>query len=132
MANRNGDGHKARRRVVGQLFSSAALRRYTPEISLLVQKLVDELLNRTSPQPLSPLLRRFAFSVIANVVLGLDDRNIDELFADFEIWTKALFSIPISIPGTPFTHAMNARTRADTTETSGAQANLMHRVVRGR
>ena len=111
LANRNGDGHKARRRVVGQLFSSAALRRYTPEISVLVQKLVDELLNSTSPQPLSPLLRRFAFSVIANVVLGLDDRNRDELFADFEIWTKALFSIPISIPGTPFTHAMNARTR---------------------
>ena len=78
LANRNGDGHKARRRVVGQLFSSAALRRYTPEISVLVQKLVDELLNSTSPQPLSPLLRRFAFSVIANVVLGLDDRNRDE------------------------------------------------------
>ena len=111
LANRNGDGHKARRRVVGQLFSSAALRRYTPEISVLVQKLVDELLNRTSPQPLSPLLRRFAFSVIANVVLGLDDRNRDELFADFEIWTKALFSIPNSIPGTPFTRAMNARRR---------------------
>ncbi|ABI45311.1 cytochrome P450 family protein [Synechococcus sp. CC9311] len=111
LANRNGDGHKVRRRVVGQLFSSAALRRYTPEISVLVQKLVDELLNSTSPQPLAPRMRRFAFSVIANVVLGLDDRNRDECFADFEIWTKALFSIPISIPGTPFAQAMNARTR---------------------
>ena len=32
LANRNGADHRARRRVVGQLFSAAALRRYSPEI----------------------------------------------------------------------------------------------------
>ncbi len=111
LANRNGAGHKARRRVVGQLFSSAALRRYAPEIEALVQELVAELLDSQSALPLAPRMRRFAFSVIANVVLGLDNQDKDELFADFEIWTKALFSIPISIPASPFAKAMQARSR---------------------
>ena len=36
LANRNGSEHKARRRVVSQLFSNAALKRYTPAIVGLV------------------------------------------------------------------------------------------------
>ena len=39
LANRNGAGHKARRRRVGQLFTSAALDRYSPTIVLLVEAL---------------------------------------------------------------------------------------------
>ena len=56
-------------------------------------------------------MRRFAFAVIATTVLGLDSTSRDALFADFEIWTKALFSIPVAIPGTPFAKAMGARQR---------------------
>ena len=39
LANRNGPDLRARRRVVGQLFSAAALRRYTPAIIALVDQL---------------------------------------------------------------------------------------------
>jgi hypothetical protein len=49
--------------------------------------------------------------VIATTVLGLDGASRDALFADFEIWTRALFSIPLAIPGTPFAKAMAARQR---------------------
>ncbi len=51
--------------------------------------------------PLAGRMRRFAFAVIATTVLGLDSESREALFADFEIWTKALFSIPLAIPGTP-------------------------------
>ncbi|MEE2696248.1 MAG: cytochrome P450 [Cyanobacteriota bacterium] len=111
LANRNGAGHKARRRVVGQLFSSAALTRYTPSIVGLVDELADELISADGPMPLAGRMRRFAFAVIATTVLGLDSTSRDALFADFEIWTKALFSIPVAIPGTPFAKAMGARQR---------------------
>ena len=111
LANRNGAGHKARRRVVGQLFSSAALARYTPSITALVNKLAEELKASDGPIPLARQMRRFAFTVIATTVLGLDRGSRDALFADFEIWTKALFSIPLAIPGTPFAKAMAARAR---------------------
>ena len=111
LANRNGADHKARRRVVGQLFSASALCRYTPAIESQVQLLSNELLNCASPMPLAPRMRQFAFSVIANIVLGLDDQNRDELFLDFEMWTKALFSLPIAIPGSSFARAMLARER---------------------
>ena len=111
LANRNGAGHKARRRVVGQLFSSAALTRYTPSITALVDELAEELKASDGPIPLAGRMRRFAFTVIATTVLGLDRGSRDALFADFEIWTKALFSIPLAIPGTPFAKAMAARAR---------------------
>ncbi len=111
LANRSGSGHKARRRVVGQLFSSAALAHYTPSIQQLVDELCQELITTNTPLPLAARMRRFAFAVIATTVLGLDGASRDALFADFEIWTRALFSIPLAISGTPFAKAMAARQR---------------------
>jgi cytochrome P450 len=111
LANRNGADHRARRRVVGQLFSAAALRRYSPGIVNLVNDLAAELTAATAPVPLVERLRHFAFTVIAQLVLGLEGGDRDTLFADFEIWTRALFSIPLAIPGSPFARALAARQR---------------------
>ncbi len=111
LANRNGAPHKARRRVVAQLFSSSALQRYSPSIINLIDELAEELKTAKAPLPLAEKMRRFAFSVIAKTVLGLEDNDRDKLFSDFEIWTKALFSIPIALPGSPFSKAINARKR---------------------
>ncbi|WP_114993176.1 cytochrome P450 [Synechococcus sp. UW179A] len=111
LANRSGPAHKARRRVVGQLFSSGALCRYTPSIQALIEQLIFELQESHTPQPLAAQMRRFAFAVIATTVLGLDASDRDALFTDFEIWTQALFSIPLAIPGSPFTRALAARER---------------------
>lgn len=111
LANRNGADHRARRRVVGQLFSAAALRRYSPGIVALVDALAADLEAAPAPVPLVERLRRFAFTVIAQVVLGLEGADREALFADFEIWTRALFSIPLAIPGSPFARALAARGR---------------------
>ena len=111
LANRSGADHKARRRVVGQLFSSAALSRYTPDIEALVNDLAQDLQQADGPIPLAARMRRFAFSVIATTVLGLNSTSRDALFTDFEIWTRALFSIPLALPGTPFAKALGARQR---------------------
>ncbi|MFM7313297.1 MAG: cytochrome P450, partial [Cyanobium sp.] len=43
--------------------------------------------------------------------LGLDPADSEALFLDFEIWTRALFSVPIAVPGTPFARALQARGR---------------------
>ena len=111
LANRNGADHRARRRVVGQLFSAAALRRYSPQIRELVDQLALELKASTEPVALVERMRRFAFAVIATVVLGLEGEDASALFADFEVWTRALFSVPIALPGSPFARALQARTR---------------------
>ena len=111
LANRNGAAHRARRRVVGQLFSAAALKRYSPRIVGLVDDLAAELATAAGPVPLAQRMRRFAFAVIATVVLGLDGPDRDALFIDFEIWTKALFSFPVPLPGSPFARALAARQR---------------------
>ena len=111
LANRNGADHRARRRVVGQLFSAAALRRYSPAIVALVEELADDLQRAEAPVPLVERMRRFAFAVIATVVLGLEGDDRDALFSDFEIWTRALFSVPVALPGSPFARALQARAR---------------------
>ena len=111
LANRSGPSHRARRRVVGQLFSSSALERYTPSINALIEEVSNDLLEAATATPLADRMRRFAFAVIAGTVLGLDETNRDALFEDFEIWTRALFSIPVALPGTPFAKAMAARQR---------------------
>jgi len=49
--------------------------------------------------------------VIATVVLGLEGDDRDALFRDFEIWTRALFSVPLALPGSPFARALQARSR---------------------
>ena len=111
LANRNGPDHRERRRMVGQLFSAAALRRYSPAIVELVNELAAELQAATAPIPLVDRMRRFAFTVIATVVLGLEGDDREALFVDFEIWTRALFAIPVPLPGSPFARALQARAR---------------------
>ena len=111
LANRNGAEHRARRRVVGQLFAAAALKRYSPAIVALVDHLSLELLSSTTAEALVPKLRRFAFSVIASTVLGLDAVDRDALFVDFETWCRGLFSLPFPLPGSPYALARQARQR---------------------
>lgn len=111
LANRSGADHKARRRVVGQLFSKAALHDYSPSIVALVNDLAKSLPRASKPTALAQCMREFAFSVIATTVLGVAPENRDALFKDFEIWTRALFSIPLAIPGTPFSQALSAKQR---------------------
>ncbi len=111
LANRNGPAHRARRRVVGQLFSAAGLRRYSPRIVALVNGLAEDLRQASGPVVLVERLRRFAFTVIATVVLGLEGEDREALFHDFELWSRALFSLPLAIPGSPFARALAARAR---------------------
>ncbi len=111
LSNRNGAEHRARRRVVGQLFSAVALRSYSPSIVALVEELAAELQAATTPVPLVERMRRFAYTVIATVVLGLESDDREALFSEFEIWSQALFAIPIALPGTPFARALQARSR---------------------
>ncbi len=62
-----------------------------------------------TPIPLAERMRHFAFSVISITVLGIEANNLYKLFSDFEIWTKALFSIPFAFTGSPFAKAIKAK-----------------------
>ena len=111
LSNRNGADHKARRRVVGQLFTTAALKRYSPGIVALVEELCEGLRAAGGAVALAPRLRRFAFQVIATTVLGLDGADREALFTDFETWGRGLFSFPLALPGSPYARAIRARRR---------------------
>jgi cytochrome P450 len=111
LANRNGDAHLARRRAVGRLFSARALRGYAPGIARLCDGVVDSLVAAPQPTPLASWMRPFAFQVIAEEVLGLPPEEREGLYAEFEIWTRGLFSFPIAYPTSPLARAKGARRR---------------------
>ncbi len=111
LANRHGPAHKARRRVVGQLFSAAAIQRYTPSITALVDELCADLAAAPAPVALAGHIRRFAFAVIASTVLGLNAEEREALFVDFEIWTKGLFALPLPFPWNALPRARATRQR---------------------
>ena len=63
------------------------------------------------PVALADTMRRFAFTVIASTVLGLDAEDREALFVDFEIWTKGLFALPLPFPWSALARARAARKR---------------------
>ncbi|MEB3261290.1 MAG: cytochrome P450 [Cyanobacteriota bacterium] len=111
LANRNGESHLARRRVVGRLFSAAALRACAPGIVRISEAVRDDLAAAAAPVALAPWMRAFAFQVIAEEVLTLSPEGRASLFDDFEIWTRGLFSFPLALPGSPLARAKAARRR---------------------
>ncbi len=111
LSTRQGPDHKARRRVVGQLFTTAALRRYGPAIEDLVNALGQELLGATGEVAVAGRLQRFAFAVIAGPVLGLEAVERDALFVEFQAWSRGLFSLAVPLPGSPYARALRARRR---------------------
>lgn len=64
--------------------SAAALRRYSPEI---VHQLAAELLAAREPVRLVDRMRRFAFAVIASVVLGLEGGDFEARLAS--VWLSS-------------------------------------------
>jgi cytochrome P450 len=111
LANRNGESHMARRRVVGRLFSAASLRSCAPGILRIGEAVVDDLAAAPQPQALAPWMRAFAFQVIAEEVLTLSPEGRAALFDDFEIWTSGLFTFPLAYPTSPLARAKAARRR---------------------
>jgi cytochrome P450 len=111
LANRNGEAHLARRRAVGRLFSTQALKGYAPGIARLGATMVTAISATPQPVPLANWMRRFAFQVIAAEVLALPPEGQEGLFNDFETWTRGLFSVPIAYPTSRFARAKAARRR---------------------
>ena len=67
--------------------SAAALRRYSPEIVQLVDQLAAELFAAREPVRLVDRMRRFAFAVIASVVLGLEGGDFEARLAS--VWLSS-------------------------------------------
>ena len=111
LANRNGEAHLARRRVVGRLFSAQSLKGYAPGIARISASMVEGLATAPQPVALARWMRPFAFQVIAEEVLTLPPDGRQGLYDDFEIWTRGLFSLPIAYPTSRLARAKAARRR---------------------
>jgi len=96
--------------AVTDLFrQSETLRGWWPATVSLVEDLVSDLHQGRIDQPMTPVIRGFAFEVIATTVLGLGHVDREALFQGFERWTRGLFSFPLAWSGSPLAQARAAR-----------------------
>ncbi|KAF7816231.1 taxadiene 5-alpha hydroxylase-like [Senna tora] len=57
-------------------------------------------------------VKRLAFEMACKILLGIkDEQTVDALFEDFGVAFKALYSLPLNLPGTTFWRGIRARAR---------------------
>ena len=108
----DGTAHHARKEVVMAAFTADALQSYLPTM----QRLVDACLQRAAAREESrmvPMLKRLGIEILCQAVLGLRPGPvIDELLEDYARIVRGLVSLPLPLPGTPFSRAKQALERA--------------------
>lgn len=108
----DGAPHRARKELMLAAFTREALALYLPAL----QKLAETLFEKKAASGESSVLddlKLFAIEAICANVLGLlpGDPQLAAFLADYAVIFKALASLPIKLPGTPFWKGLKARDR---------------------
>src|SRR5207245_6543297 len=105
----DGEKQRRRKRLLMQAFTPDALEDYLPAIGLIVDRFAD----RWSPLgrfAWVPELNRMGFAIAASLFIGADpqadDRGIEVAFGHF---ADRILSLPLRLPFTAFTRALQAR-----------------------
>ncbi|KAJ9543376.1 hypothetical protein OSB04_023083 [Centaurea solstitialis] len=84
-------------------------------IKQIDQLITDFFLKSTKETNIIPtviFMKRLTFNIASVVLFGIqDDLLIEEFSHDFSIAFKAVWSIPVNLPGTAYWHGMRARSR---------------------
>lgn len=107
----DGETHRARKSVVLQAFTRAALTSYLPTI----QSTTERFFARWSQQEETAWLeemKRLAIEVICTTVIGMQPgAEMDRLREDYGTLTAGFATLPINLPGTRYRKALQARDR---------------------
>ncbi len=107
----DGETHKARKAIVLQGFSRAALTSYLPAMQSIVERTFDRWLAQGEMRWLDEL-KRLSIEVICTTVIGMPPgEEMDRLRDDYGVVTNGFAALPINVPGTRFHKALKARDR---------------------
>ncbi|MEL6555807.1 MAG: cytochrome P450 [Cyanobacteria bacterium J06621_11] len=108
LALQTGHEHKDRRKLLAQAFMPRALSGYIEDIQSITQTYAARWHDQKQ-LTWYPELRNYTLDVACKLLVGVDQGSKTELGEAFETWCAGLFSIPLSIPGTPFAKAKRSR-----------------------
>ncbi|HKR63326.1 MAG TPA: cytochrome P450 [Thermoanaerobaculia bacterium] len=107
----DGDVHRARKSVVLQAFTRAALASYLPSMQSTIERYFVEWSNSGEIGWLDEM-KRLAIEVICTTVIGMaPGPEMDRLRRDYGTLTAGFATLPINIPGTRYRKALQARDR---------------------
>lgn len=107
----DGAAHKERKSVVNQAFGRAAIEAYLPQMQASIER---AFLRWSAAGEIGWLeeLKQLAIEVICANVLGMEPgRELDDLRRDYDTLTGGFATLPINLPGTRYSRALQARDR---------------------
>jgi cytochrome P450 len=107
----DGDAHRARKSLVLQGFARAALSAYVPAMQAIVESSFSRWAAQAEVHWLEEL-KRLSIEVICTTIFDLQPgEEMDGLRRDYGTVTAAFAALPIPLPGTRYSRAMQARDR---------------------
>ena len=103
--------HRARKSLVLQAFSRAALAAYLPVMQRTVENYFTAWSSAAEIRWLDEM-KRLSIEVICTTVIGLEPgEEMDRLRLDYGVLTDGFATLPINLPGTRYRKALQARDR---------------------
>jgi len=107
----DGDVHTARKSVVLQAFTRAALASYLPIMQGTIERYFAGWKNAGEIRWLEEM-KRLSIEVICTTIAGIPaGEEMDGLRRDYDVLTRGFATLPVNLPGTPYRKALKARDR---------------------
>ena len=107
----DGEVHAARKSVVLQAFTRAALAAYLPIIQSTIERHFSSWSSKGEVRWLDEM-KQLSIEVICTTILGVQPGNeMDGLLRDYGVITGGFATLPINLPGTRYRKALQARDR---------------------
>jgi len=107
----DGDAHRRRKRLLMQAFTQEALQGYLPILAQVIDRYAAKW-AKLGTFAWVPELNSMGFAIAAALFVGADPTRDDPgIERDFGAFADGLLSLPIRVPGTKFSRALEARDR---------------------
>ena len=107
----DGETHRRRKRLLMQAFTQEALQGYLPILAQVIDRYATSW-SRLGTFSWVPELNSMGFAIAAALFVGADPTQDDpRIERDFGAFADGLLSLPIRLPGTKFSRALEARDR---------------------
>jgi len=107
----DGEVHRRRKRLLMQAFTQEALQGYLPILAQVIDRYAAKW-SKLGTFSWVPELNSMGFAIAAALFVGADPTRDDpQIERDFGAFADGLLSLPIRVPGTRFSRALEARDR---------------------
>ncbi|HEY9661837.1 MAG TPA: cytochrome P450, partial [Allocoleopsis sp.] len=103
-----GSTHQQRRKLLAQAFQPRALASYIATMTDITHQYLDRW-QQQGTLTWYPELRNYTLDIACQLIVGIKSGSQTHFGEWFETWVQGLFSLPLKLPGTKFSRALQSR-----------------------